>query len=165
MTTVVEDGSIVAGANSYISDADFSTYANDRGVTINNGAVVTGKVAELLLNAALYVESLYFIGLKLTKDQDMQWPRANVYIDSFAVASSEIPKLLINLQAEVAIAIDAGNNPLNTIERSVKRTKLGPIEKEYADNAAPFAINLKIKALERKLTGISGGSSFQVTRG
>tara|TARA_R110000868_G_scaffold192553_1_gene437116 strand:+ start:231 stop:710 length:480 start_codon:yes stop_codon:yes gene_type:complete len=159
MTTIVEDGSIVAGANSYISDEFLLAYSSSRGITL------TGVSSQLLLNAALYVEQLSFIGLKNTRDQDMQWPRTNVYIDSFAVTSTEIPKVLKNLQAEVALAIDAGNNPLNTIERAVKREKVAVIEVEYADNAAPFAINLKIKALERKLTSNNRGSSFQVSRG
>ena len=158
MATVVEDGSIVAGANSYISDADFATYASDRGVT------VTGVAAQLLLNAALYVESLSFIGSKKTQAQDMQWPRIDVYIDGYAELSTTIPKLLKDLQAEVALAIDAGNNPLNTIERAIKSEKVDVIEVEYQDNAAPFIINLKIKALERKLTDAIGGNGFKVSR-
>ena len=158
MTTIVEDGTIVSNANSYISDADFATYASDRGVT------VAGVAAQLLLNAALYVEQLQFIGDKKTKAQSMQWPRNNVYIDGFVVDSDEIPVLLKDLQAEVALAIDAGNDPLKTIDRAVKSTKVGPIEKEFADNAAPFSINLKIKSLERKLTNSTGGASFKVVR-
>jgi hypothetical protein len=46
----------------------------------------------------------------------------------------------------------------------VKKEKVDVIEVEYSDSAAPFAYNLKIKALERKLTGTSGGMSFKVSR-
>jgi hypothetical protein len=62
------------------------------------------------------------------------------------------------------LAIDSGDDPLGTVERAVKREKVDVIEVEYANNAAPFAYNLKIKALERKLTSIRGGISFQVSR-
>ena len=31
---IVEDGSLVTGANSYISEADLTTYATDRGIVI-----------------------------------------------------------------------------------------------------------------------------------
>jgi hypothetical protein len=158
MATIVEDGSIVDDANSYVSDADFDTYATD------HGAEVEGIAAELLLNAARYVEQLPFIGTKQTQAQEMQWPRFNVYIDGFLLGNTEIPKLLRSLQCEVALAIDAGDDPLGTVERAVKREKVDVIEVEYANNAAPFAYNLKIKALERKLTSIRGGISFQVSR-
>ena len=49
--------------------------------------------------------------------------------------------------------------------RAVKREKVDVIEVEYADNAAPFVYNLKIKALERKLTGRRGLNGFPVNRG
>ena len=92
MTTVVETGAIVSGANSYISDAGFETYATDHGV------IVLGIAAELLLNAAIYVEQLPFIGDKQTKAQTMQWPRYNVYLDGFIIDTNEIPTLLKDLQ-------------------------------------------------------------------
>lgn len=151
MATTVEDGSIVTGANSYVSDADFAAYASDRGYT------VTGTAAELLLRAALYVEQLSFKGDKKTKAQRMQWPRYNVEIDGFYIESDEIPQQLIDLQCEVALAIDGGDDPLSTIGRSVKREKVDVIEREFMDNAAPFAINRKIKSLESKLTRVRGG--------
>ena len=159
MTTVVETGAIVAGANSYISDADFATYASNRGIT------VSGVAAQLLLKAALYVETLSFIGSKRTKEQDMQWPRYDVYIDGFTIDSNEIPTLLKDLQAEVALAVDAGNNPLSTVPRAVKKQKVDVIEIEYADNASPFVRNRKIKALERKITYSTEGLSFRTNRG
>lgn len=159
MSTIVETGSIVTGANSYVSDADFATYASDRGIT------VTGTAAQLLLRAALYVEQLSFKGDKKTKAQRMQWPRYGVIIDGFSIESDEIPQQLIDLQCEVALAIDGGDDPLGTIDRSVKREKVDVIEVEYMDNAAPFAINRKIKALESKLTRVrSGGMVVELFR-
>jgi len=158
MATIVEDGTIVSNANSYVSDANFATYASDHGIT------VTGVAAQLLLRAAIYVEQLQFIGAKKTKAQTMQWPRTSVNIDGFAIDSDEIPQLLVDLQCEVALAVDGGDDPLATVARAVKKEKVDVIEVEYSDSAAPFAYNLKIKALERKLTGTSGGMSFKVSR-
>lgn len=158
MTTIVENGTIVANANSYVSDAVFSAYAASHGVT------VSGIPAKLLLNAAIYVEQLDFIGSKKTKNQSMQFPRNDVYIDGFIYNSTELPKLLLDLQCEVALAIDNGDDPLSTIARETKKEKVDVIEVEYAESSAPFVYNLKIKALERKLTVSSGGLSFTVTR-
>lgn len=159
MAILVEDGTIIAGANSYATTAYLETYAESMGESFTIDA-------EVLINkSALYVESLNHKGLKLTKGQSMQYPRKGVVIDGFAVLTTEIPTLLKTLQCEVAIAINAGNDPLSTIDRAVKREKVGPIEVEYADNAAPFAYNRRISALERQLVGGVDGGTFEVTRG
>ena len=159
MAILIEDGTIIAGANSYVTAAYLETYAGSMGETFTIDA-------EVLINkSALYVESLNHKGRKLTKAQSMQYPRSGVVIDGFAVLTTEIPTLLKTLQCEVAIAINAGNDPLSTIDRAVKREKVGPIEIEYADNAAPFAYNRRITALERQLVGGVDGGTFEVTRG
>ena len=153
MALTVEDGSIVTGADSYISVADFQAYNTARGYTL------TGDEEQLLLRAMLYVEQLSFKGYKLTKAQPLQWPRNGVSIDGFEVTTSEIPQQLIDLQCEVALAIDGGDDPLGTIDRAVKREKVDVIEVEYQDNAVPFSLNRKIKALESKLTRVSSGGT------
>ena len=159
MAIIVEDGSGVLGANSYINGAGLDAYGLARGISF------VGDKDVLLTLAALYIEQLPFIGDKKTKAQPIQWPRYNATIDRFNILSTEIPQQLIDLQCEVAIAIGDGDDPLSTVGRAVKREKVDTIEVEYADNAAPFAYNRKIKALEKKLTTISGGLSFRIDRG
>jgi len=158
MTLIVEDGTGKPNAESYVSSAELTAYASDRGITI------VGDVDALLLKSILYIDQLSFSGLKLTKEQSMQWPRSNVSIDGFSVELDEIPRLLKDLQFEVSIAIGNGNDPLADVERSIKREKVDAIEVEYLDNSAPFVYSLRIKSLERKLTAFSGGVSFSVTR-
>tara|TARA_R110000772_G_scaffold170373_4_gene282277 strand:- start:252 stop:734 length:483 start_codon:yes stop_codon:yes gene_type:complete len=160
MTLIIETGTGKTDSQTYISEIEMTAYAAARGITI------VGDVSVLLLRAALYVEGLSFIGLKNTKEQAMQFPRLNAYIDDFAILTTEIPQLLKDLQAEVSIAIGNANDPLATVERAVKKEKVDKIEVEYQDNAAPFVYNLRIKSLERKLvTSGSGTSSFSVSRG
>ena len=74
-TIVVEDGTGLASSNSYVSEADFATYAADRGVTI------TGTSAVLLIQAMDSIEEENFKGNKYTDAQALQWPRDGVYID------------------------------------------------------------------------------------
>ena len=159
MTLIIETGTGKADAQSYLSAIELTAYASARGISI------VGDVEVLILRASMYVDALSFIGSKNTKDQAMQWPRSNASMDGFLIATTEIPNVLKDLQAEVAIAIGNGNDPLATVARAVKKTKVGPIEKEYADNAAPFVYNLRIKALERRLVQSSGTSTFKVSRG
>ena len=128
-TIVVEDGTIVAGANSYVSAADLSTYATDRGITI------AGTAAVLLIQAMDYIEQLPFQGMKYTSGQALQWPRGGVYIDGYYVDTETIPQLLIDAVCEVALAIDADNNPLDVIERQVASESVGPISVTYVTGA------------------------------
>ena len=160
MAIIVEDGTVVPNANSYVTEAELTTYAADRGVTL------TGTPAVLLINAMDYLESLHYIGYKFIEEQPLQWPRDEVYIDTYYIERTTIPKELKNGQMAVALSIDAGNGPLETLDRNVKREKADVVEIEYMDNAPPEAIVRTINAALRKLLapGGFGGSSFRVVR-
>lgn len=159
MAIIIEDGSIVSGANSYASVIDLNNYATETGV------LISGDTAELLAEAKRYVETLRFIGRKSTKDQTMQWPRYGAMIDGFHVETNEIPQSLISLQCEVALSIDAGVNPLSVVGRATKKEKVGDIEVEYSDSASQVDVNPAISALSRKLTsGSVGGISLSLSR-
>ena len=160
-TIVVEDGTGTnAAANSYVSEAELTTYAADRGITL------TAATDVLLIKAMDYIESLSFIGTKYSKGQALQWPRSNVYIDGFYAGSTTIPAALKTGQIATALAIDSEDSPLANVERATKREKVDVIEVEYMDNAAAQTIVKTITAALRKLL-VSGGSStttFAVTR-
>jgi hypothetical protein len=152
MAIIIEDGSKVAGANSYATEAQLSTYATDRGVT------VSGTVAVLLIQAMDALEDKNFIGTKANDDQALQWPRLGVQIDGYSIASDTIPSNLINSQIEIALAIDGGDNPLANQGRETVREKIGDIEVEYGKSAHPTtylaAAEAKLSSLVKKLTGI-----------
>jgi len=128
-TIIVETGSGSTTANSYISEADFETYASDRGITL------TGDSNVLLIQAMDYIEQQPFKGYKYSDTQALQWPRGNVTIDGYYVDVDEIPQLLKDALCETAIGVDAGNNPLAVEERATKMEKVGDIEVEYMDGA------------------------------
>ena len=159
-TIIVEDGTVVPGANSYASEAELTTYAADRGVTL------TAATDVLLIKAMDYIESLSFIGSKGSEGQPLQWPRDQVYIDGYYVESTTIPAALKTGQIATALAIDSEDSPLANVERATKREKVDVIEVEYMDNAAAQTIVKTITAALRKLL-VNGGSStttFAVTR-
>ena len=158
MTLIIETGTEKADAQSYITVVELSAYASARGITI------AGDGSQLLLRAMTYLETRDYTGSKNTKEQALQYPRVNVYIDEFPILTTEIPNILKDLLAEVSIAIDGDEDPLATVERAVKKEKVVLIEVEYQDNAAPFVYNMRIKALERKLLKNTGGNSFAVMR-
>lgn len=157
-TIIVETGARVTGANSYISVANFQTYVSDRGLTI------TGTEEDLLIQAMDYLESLDYVGYRYTEDQTLEWPRADaVKKRIYWYDVDEIPQELIDAQCEVALAIDAGNGPIDNVARATKREKVGELEVEYKDNSASTVVVRKINAkLQRLLAHKSSGISFVV---
>ena len=160
MAIIVEDGSIVAGANSYVSEAELTAYATQRGVTL------TGGTEALLIKAMDYLQTLEYIGDKKTADQPLLWPRRNVTIDGFDVSSEEIPEELKNAQLALAVSIDEGNDPMATIHRKTRKEKVDVLEIEYADNSASAAIITSVNRILAKLLsgGGVGGGFFPVVR-
>ena len=159
-TIIIEDGTVVSGANSYVTEAELTTYAADRGITL------TAATDVLLIKAMDYIESLSFIGTKYSKGQALQWPRSNVYIDGFYFVPTIIPPALQTGQIATALAIDSDNGPLATVGRSTKREKVDVIEVEYMDSAAAQPIVKTINAAMRKIlvSGGSGTTTFEVNR-
>ena len=159
-TIVIEDGSGLSNSNSYATEAELTAYADDRGQTTSSAE------ADLLIIAMDYIEQQPFKGTKNTKDQALQWPRYGAYIDGFPIDTDEIPQLLKDAQMEAALAVDAGNNPSGTVDRSTKREKLGDMEIEYTDGSRSEEFN---RALEMKLSKLiksgSAGISAVVIRG
>lgn len=155
-TIIVEDGSIVTSANSYVTTTELSNYASDRNVTIS------GDASELLIQAMDYIESLDFIGIKYTNDQSLQWPRTDVIIDGYYQDLDYIPTQLKNGQMAAALAIDAGNGPLIDLPRSVKRQRVGELEVEYMDGSASTIVVRTINSQLRKL--LRGGGIMRVDK-
>ena len=160
-TIIVEDGSIVSGANSYVSAADLTTYGTDRGVTIS-----ATNPEDLLIEAMDYIESLDFIGLQYTEDQSLVWPRSGaVKKKLWQYEVTEIPQDLIDGLCETALAIDAGNSPIQNIDRTTVKEKVGDIEVEYkagsASNTIVKKINTKLKDL---LLSGNSGINFTVSK-
>lgn len=158
MAIVVEDGTQVPGANSYVSEAELTAYATSRGVTL------TGNTEALLLNAMDYIESLNFIGVKASLDQPLQWPRFDVVIDGYLFPSDEIPDLLKNGLMQTAMSIDAGTNPLSNIDRPLSSATVGPVAVTWEKGQTSTIIR-KVTAQLRKLLRGVAGSSFSVYRG
>ena len=158
MAIIVEDGTIVAGANSYVSEAELTAYASARGVTL------TGNTEALLLNAMDYIESLSYIGTKVSSTQPLQWPRYNVVIDGYYFPNNEIPEILKSGLMQTAMAIDSGTDPLSPIERPLSSATVGPVSVSWEKGQTSTLLRKVISQLRKLLTGMPG-SSFPVYRG
>jgi len=101
MALIIEDGTGVANANSFVTDLEYTTYTTSRGLTVGADAIIREK--ELIL-ASDFLESLRasYQGFKTDNTNSLQWPRRGVFIDGFAILDDFIPQELKNAQIEAA---------------------------------------------------------------
>lgn len=155
MALTIEDGTGVAGANTYLSEDEFAAYASAR------GKIITGSLEQLIIQAMDYVETLRFRGQKNSSDQALQWPRVGATRDGYELSSTTIPSELKDGVAEVALSIQAGDNPLATLSRETKREKVGDIEVEYSMAASQNPVMQAARAKLDKLVQ-GGGMTIRV---
>lgn len=129
---IVEDGTGVPDANSYVSLEQVRTYAEMRGLSLPSE---DSDLMPKVFDAMDYVESYAqrFKGRKVDPMQELQWPRCGVRLDGVTLPQSPLPKTLINAVCQLT-ADSALTGPLNgkTTEYAVKRTKVEGLEIEYA---------------------------------
>jgi len=159
MALIIEDGTLVANANSYVTTSELTDYATARGITI------TGDEEELLIRAMDYFESLAFIGIKVIHTQALQWPRANVIIDDYLVELDTIPSEVIKSQIEIALAIDNGQDPAADVARSKSKVKVGELEVTYEPGQSTTIVRKISNSIWKLLVGGVSGISFLVDRG
>lgn len=157
MALVIEDGSIVDGADSYISEAEYISWADSRFGASRVTAPADEAAAEpLILRAMDFFESLIFQGGKVSSDQPLQWPRQNVYIDGFLVGNDTIPSDAKKAVYELAYAEETGASGLAPKGRETKKEKVEGIEVEYFENSDPASNVAAKKAYSKLLTGYGG---------
>lgn len=141
MGFTVEDGTGVAGANSYVDVAYADGFFLDRGYSEWAAIATTGEKQALLIQATDYIESLYarrFIGEMTSMSQPLSWPRTGTddYRD-VAFGVNEIPEALKRAQCLYAIQAKSGPlMPVPEVDASgfavvTTRKAVGPIEKEF----------------------------------
>lgn len=138
MTLIVEDGSIVTGAESYATVADASNYHTVRGNTAW-AALTTDALREAALRRATdYMRQAYrsrWQGYKVNEDQALDWPRYGVEVEGYAVDSDIVPTEIKNACAELALKASAAElNP--DLTQGVLSEQVGSIQVTY-DKASP----------------------------
>jgi hypothetical protein len=146
MSLIVENGSIVPNADSYVSAAEYEAWADARGIEYDDTAVESQ-----ILRAMDYIETLVFIGEKATKAQPLQWPRVGVIVDGYELDYNEIPAQLKKAVYESVKAESENLSQLANVERRTLREKVGEIEVQYAENSNSRTMVIAIDRALRKL--------------
>lgn len=140
MTLIIEDGTIVANANSYVTDAEYVAYAAARGLTI--GADATAREIELFLSMD-YLYNQDYQGNRAESDtQELPFPRSGVYLYNRLLDSSTIPKELKYAQMEGGIAAKSQSLLVNSANSDVKKQDLRGLSVEYFEGGNNAKIRL-----------------------
>lgn len=141
-TLIVEDGSNVAGANTYCDLVGIRAYAAARGVTLSDD---DSKLSPLVFSAMDYIESkrkefqgskTNYIGVDgtLLVPQPLQWPRRGVEIDNECFSEFSIPIELVNAQCQLCIELNNGVDVMPTqVGPFVLSEKIDVIETKYSE--------------------------------
>lgn len=133
MSLTIETGAIVAGADSYVTAAEATTYHAARGNTAWTGTDAVKEAA--LLKAAAYLDGHYCQRFKGEQYQpllqSLQWPRINVIVgNGYYFPTDTIPQRIKDAQCELAlIALSAELAP--NVSAGIKREKVDVLETEY----------------------------------
>lgn len=141
MPLVIEDGTIVAGANSFTTDAELVAYAAARGKALPS-TEAERDVLQILAVDYLTGRESQLQGTRTDNAQDLIYPRTGVYIRDALLGSNVIPKELKNAQMEASIA--ANSQPLNvtaTMENVEEKT-VGPITKTFFNGGSWATVRL-----------------------
>lgn len=116
---IVEDGTGLADANSYVSVLSARSIAHARGVVFD---LPDSGVESLLVRAMDELETRNYVGLPLTETQALSWPRDDL----------GVPSRVMLAQVYLAIALRTVDlSPTVSADRLTKREKVGDIEVEY----------------------------------
>lgn len=141
MSLIVENGTVVAGAESYLAVTDADTYHANRGSAAWAALTTTAK-EQALRQATDYMVEVYrhaWTGYRFTATQALDWPRSYVPIPDAVsgygpyeamVAPNIVPTEVKNACAILALKASAGDLMPDLAQNKI-RQKIGPLEVEY----------------------------------
>lgn len=164
MALVIEDGSIIADADSYATVEELEAYIQTRGVVLETALSNTQKEA-LLIQAMDFINAKYssiFMGERVSANQELDWPRTGAWLHGFPLESDEIPRNII--YGQLAAAVEAiTQDLLPNPEAAVKREKVGDIEVEYTNSGKVLPVSAFAKA-DALLRPLCKHGALQVVR-
>ena len=141
---VVEDGTVVAGANSFVDEAKVVSYAAQRGITLPFATdPEQDAVAVLAIKAMDYLMIMPWKGEPVDPDQTTPFPRKNMG-NNFP--DNRVPAAVIEAQLQLTLLSNAGTEliPVSLGTGLLIKEKIGPIENVYSEKAGVSVDGLPI---------------------
>jgi hypothetical protein len=181
MALIVEDGTGLPNADSYVSVADCDTYLENRGYT-TWATLLNAEKENCLRRATDYLVQMYRLRWKGTRaqaNQSLDWPRnfveredytyptlnGSIFIGGyFYYPSNVVPEEVVNACCELAFRAGRGELAPD-IGRLKRRSKVDVLEVEYEPYSKPYTQYRAIDgALAPLLKGAGNSSMVRLDR-
>lgn len=164
MAFVVETGAGLSNSNSFVSVAAADAYVADRGVT-GWGALTNQVKEQALIRATDFLEATYrsaWKGFRNTEAQALSWPRYDVFVDLFLVASNIVPAPVARATIEMALRAVTNTDLIPDTGRTITREKVDVIEINYSEFGPRGTQFTEIARILSPYTNSSSGGAFSV---
>lgn len=140
MTLIVEDGTGVADANTYVSVADHITFCAQYGVTVDSGA------AEINLRVGMdFLETLDYQGRKEFTTNELSFPRLYMCVKGQQLTDLQSLAKIQRVQNEFGLGAAQGVNPLAIKDRVIQSETFGAFSRTYASGMATTPTNPRLE--------------------
>lgn len=142
MALIVEDGSIVEGANSYVSLDEADTYFETHPYYSANWSDLNDDQKEsFLIYATTTIENLFtWKGYASNLAQPLGWPRVSVYNKyGTPLTDNVIPNNLKMAQMELAVNAAAGDSFATSSSAGLDEVKIDVIELKFSSSSTSGA--------------------------
>lgn len=158
MALIIEDGTGVDNANSYISVAEARSFASLRSLILPSS---DSEVEVLIVKAFDYLESLDYKGNHANPPQSAEFPRRDLYLQGILFSESQIPYKLKQAQSQLTYeAVNIDLQPTGNGKEVIKE-KVDVVEVQYSEKGINVArptfttVNSFLKDLLK--SGLSSG--------
>ena len=165
MSLLLENGTGISGAVTYITLAEARAYAAARGLTL---PASDPALEQLLVRATDYLESLRakYQGASVHGLGYLQWPRSEVFFGETELGQAVIPAELKAAQCQLAVDLQKFDPMATASGPAIKQKTVGPLTTIYAvsdDSGTPRPIMPLVAALLAPLMR-SGWGQMRTTR-
>lgn len=142
MALVIDSDPFSVSANSYVSLAEILTYITDRvpdeAVLTAWSLLTTAQKSTYLVNATRMLDSsCQWLGAKYSRDQKLDWPRVDVYVETYSLDVTIVPEAIKDATCEMAIWSMQHNGLIAEGQNAeFKQIKVGPINVEFNSNVS-----------------------------
>lgn len=151
MPLIIEDGTGVSDANSYVDLAEARDIASVRGIALSDD---NAELTTQLVRAADRITSYEseFSGVRTKDTQGLSFPRKGSFKYGSALQSDVVPSEIKRAQVMLADLIEQGYEIWTVQTNGIKREKVGPLETEYADSSTESVGNPVIPLIDSILS-------------
>lgn len=167
MSLTVEDGSVVAGAESFASVAAYKAYSDLYGVAYS--AYTDTQIETYLRQATRYMQQSFrqrWKGTRVSPLQVLDFPRYGSVVDRYyIVASTTVPVDVVNACIILAQKVAAGTDLFPDATQKASQETIGPITVKYEQGSSQRAQFDAVEALLAPYLSSLGGMSVGLVKG